>query len=97
MRAHERSADADEQEIIDEEPTVDDAMGFVLECWKTLDSARQLGHGFSGAIPYQAIDLWSRRKAVDSQLFDVLVAVISFLDGQRAERISSELAYSRGA
>jgi hypothetical protein len=83
----------EEQEILDEEPDLDERGWFVLECWSRLESERPMGMSCTGAIPYRAIRTWCRDQHLDQWNFDMMVTVITYLDSQRAERISSELAH----
>lgn len=71
-------------------------MEMVIECFRALEGDRHIGYGALGPIPFTAIDAWSRRHRIEGRLFNVLVAVIQRLDGERMEREASERTLKHG-
>ena len=78
-------------------------MAVVLRAWRDLDSCRPItpypkAAGDSvvyvpvrGSIPYTAIVEWADVEGLDYESFSLLLSVIARLDGERMERIQSEL------
>lgn len=91
-----REPTLEEQEILDQEPELDDQMLLVLEAWQELDSCRQLGMGISGKIPIDKLYIWAAVNGLDHELMQMVADAIRYLDGQRLERLASEQEHRNG-
>ena len=71
-------------------PDNNEAVRLCVNAWHQLDSARPLGFGAAGAIPYPALVTWAEVNHLDRDNLNLLWSVLHHLDNERAARIDSE-------
>lgn len=71
-------------------PHLHDEDMFFVDAWHVLGSERAPGYGFMGAIPVRAVTHWADLHGLNFDNTMILVAVISRLDHDRAEREASK-------
>lgn len=71
-------------------PDADAAEVMCINAWNQLDSCRQQGFSYPGAIPFPAILAWAEFNRLDHELTVLLLAVIDKLDIDRSDRLASK-------
>lgn len=79
------------------EPEMSEVDMFLVRCWGDVGTCRQLGMAV-GPIPWTAVAQWCAHYELDRDATQVVIGVVQYLDGRRAEREAAqrELANMRG-
>lgn len=66
-----------------------------VKAWHELGSARAVGMGGTGSIPWPAVQAWAEAQGLDREGQRLLHAVIAHCEGERIRRENSKAALAR--